>query len=293
MHMLRHNVQFWLGVKPGLIPDDHMFGSRVARCQMLQKQVAHLQAHFRQAQKLRRILTVYFQRRVEVAPFIFGSIRHGRTHASQRPALAHYRNQTVTVFIGHPQAYRSSTSHVQVRQLFAKRLLEHFGGGRVFLRVGLARHFQDPAQFSQPVIHPGQFQANRMPLAQPVLNLLGPLPPTRLQPGQQFLAGIAFDLRHGTATVLSLQQSGQTTGLECVHPVEKSTTTDVQLLGNLRRSHLSAGGQSRGEQALLAFHIRANPQLISDSLRQIRPVQMVSLRHPPLCLPPQNSAISN
>jgi hypothetical protein len=155
MHMLRHNVQFWLGVKPGLIPDDHMFGSRVAPCQMLQKQVAHLQTHFRQAQKLRRILTVYFQRRVEVAPFIFGSIRHGRTHASQRPALAHYRNQTVTVFIGHPQAYRSSTSYVQVRQLFAKRLLELFGGSRVFLRVGLARHFQDPAQFSQPVIHPG------------------------------------------------------------------------------------------------------------------------------------------
>jgi hypothetical protein len=123
-----------------------------------------------------------------------------------------------------------------------------------------------------------------MPLAQPVLNLLGPLPPTRLQPGQQFLAGIAFDLRHGTATVLSLQQSGQTTGLERVHPVEKSTTTDVQLLGNLRRSHLSAGGQSCGEQALLAFHIRANPQFISDSLRQIRTVQMVSLRHP-LSLP--------
>ena len=103
-----------------------------------------------------------------------------------------------------------------------------------FLRVGLARHFQDPAQFSQPVIHPGQLEADRVPLAQPVLNLLGSLPPAGLQPGLQFFEGVALHLWHGPATVLTLQQSGQPAGLECAHPIKKTAAANAQLLGNLR-----------------------------------------------------------
>jgi DNA-binding response OmpR family regulator len=132
-----------------------------------------------------------------------------------------------------------------------------------------------------------------MPVAQPMLNLLGPLPPPRLQSGQQFLADGTLHLRHRPATMLTLQQSGQPTGLQCVHPVEKPATADTQLLGNLRSRHLSAGGQARGQQPLLAFHILASPQFVSHRLRQIRPVQVVSFRHFLFCLHPQNSAISN
>src|ERR1035437_7291400 len=281
------------GVKSGLIPDDHVFGSWVARRQMFQKQAARFQTHFRQTQKFRRILPVHFQGRVEVSPFVFSPIRHGRTHAPQRPAFAHHGDQTVAVFIGHPQVHRPSTSHIQARQLCAERVLELFGCGRVFLRVGLARHLQDPAQFSQPVIHPGQLQTNPVTIPQPVLDFLGPLPLARLQSGQQFGQDGALHLGRGPATVLTLQQSGHTAGLERIHPVEETAAADAQLLGNLRRRHLATGGQTRGKQPLLAFHIPASSQLDRHSLRQIRPVQVVSLRHVPLCLHPQNSAISN
>jgi len=121
-----------------------------------------------------------------------------------------------------------------------------------------------------------------MPLAQPVLNLLGPLH----DPIATAAVLAASPLICGTArTVLSLQQSGQTTGLECVHPVEKSTATDVQLLGNLRRSHLSAGGQSRRAGAAGFSH----PCKSATHQRQPAPnqaVQMVSLRIPLFaCLP--------
>jgi hypothetical protein len=47
--------------------------------------------------------------------------------------------------------------------------------------------------------------------------------------------------------MLTFQQSGQPTGLERVHPVEKTPPTDAQLLGNLCGGHLSAGRQPRGE----------------------------------------------
>jgi hypothetical protein len=82
-----------------------------------------------------------------------------------------------------------------------------------------------------------------------------------LQSGQQFLVGIAFDLWRGPAAVLTLQQSDQTARLERVHPVEKAAAADAQLLGNLRHRPLSAGRQTGGKQALLAFHIPARPQL--------------------------------
>jgi hypothetical protein len=98
--------------------------------------------------------------------------------------------------------------------------------------------------------------------------------------------------RSATA-VLAFQQPGQPARLECVHPVEKTAAADAQLLGNLRGGQLPAGGQSRGQQSLLAFDILASPQLYGHSLRQIRPVQVVSLRHLSLCLHPRNSAISN
>jgi hypothetical protein len=92
-----------------------------------------------------------------------------------------------------------------------------------------------------------------------MLNLLGPLPPAGLQSGQQFLVGVALHLGRSPATVLTFQQSAQTARLERVHPIEKSAAADAQLLGNLCRRQLPAGGQTRGEQTLLAFHIPANP----------------------------------
>ena len=82
MHPLRHRVQRGFGMKARLVPDDDVLGTGVTGRQMFQEQAAHLQAYFRQTQKLRRIFPVHFQGRVEVAPLVFGSIRHRRTQAS-------------------------------------------------------------------------------------------------------------------------------------------------------------------------------------------------------------------
>ena len=51
------------------------------------------------------------------------------------------------------------------------------------------------------------------------------------------------------------KQGAQPTGLERVHPVEKTPPTDAQLLGNLCGGQLPAGGQARGQQSLLVFYI--------------------------------------
>ena len=98
------------------------------------------------------------------------------------------------------------------------------------------------------VIHPGQFQAERVALPQPLLNLFGLLPPAGLPPGLQFLEGVALHSRHSPAPMLTFQQSGQPTGLERLHPVKKTAAADAQLFGNLRGGSLPAGGQSSGEQ---------------------------------------------
>jgi len=67
-------------------------------------------------------------------------------------------------------------------------------------------------------------------------------------------------LGRSPATVLTLQQAGQSARLEGIHPIEKSATADTQLLGNLGGGQLPADGQTRGQQTLLAFHILTSVQ---------------------------------
>ncbi len=166
----RHRGPLRLGRKPGVIPDDAGLGLRVARRQdgseTSRSSPGSLPADLKTPPHFPRPLP---RPSGDSPPCVLGPIGRRRPHAPQRPALAHHRDQTITVFIGPPQAHPSSTSRVQVRPLCAKRVLERFGGGRVFFARGLARHFQDPAPFSQPVIHTGPLQADRMPLPQPGL----------------------------------------------------------------------------------------------------------------------------
>src|SRR5678816_4817736 len=127
------------------------------------------------------MLAIDFQGAVKIAPLILGSIRRNRPQSAQRPAPAHHGNQTVAVFIGYPDPHGFSTSYGQAPELCAERLLKLGGSGRVLLRVSLARHLQDSAQFSQPVIHSLQTELGLVLLLQPLLNLPGPLPPPILQ----------------------------------------------------------------------------------------------------------------
>ena len=99
-----------------------------------------------------------------------------------------------------------------------------------------------------------------MSLPQPLLNLLGPLPLTGLQPRQQFRARRALHLGHGPTTVLALEQSRYAASFKGAHPVEKPPLTHAQLLGYLRTGKLPAGSQSRGQQPLLTLHLLTGPQ---------------------------------
>ena len=121
-------------MKSCLIPNDHMFGLRILRREVRQKQVTHFQADARQAKKFSSILSVHFQGTVKIAPFIFGLIGRRRPQPAQAPTPPHHRNQAIAVLIGHPDAHRLSTSHAQVLELRAQRLLELGGLGRVFFR---------------------------------------------------------------------------------------------------------------------------------------------------------------
>jgi len=159
--------------------------------------------------------------------------------------------------------------------------------------VGLARHFQDPAQFSQPVIHPGQFQANRMPLAQPVLNSPWPASTDPIATRPAVPGG--HRLICGTAPPPCSRSSS---------PAKPPALSAFIQSKNRRRLMSNCSAICAAVICPLAASRAASRRCWLFTSVQIRnssatacaksgPVQMVSLRHPPLCLPPQNSAISN
>src|SRR5580704_12979242 len=180
---------------------------------------------------MRGIFSIHLQRRVEIAPLVFGLIGNLGSQASQRPALAHHWNQSIAMLIGHPNAHPFSTSHVQALELVAKCSLKLGGLPRVFFGVSLARHFQDPAQFSQPVIDPRWFEFYLMPALEPLLDFLGPLPPALPQTRHKLLQRFACDARRRPATVFALQQFLHAPGFEGAGPVEKLAATDASLFG--------------------------------------------------------------
>ena len=187
------------------------------------------------------------------------------------------------MFIGHPHAHPPSTSHVQVLELCAERPLEGGAGGRVFARVSLARHLQDSAQFSQPVIHTLHREFGFMPLPQPGLNLLGPLPPSGLQSGLQLRQDRAVNLRRLPAAMSAFQQARHAARLERIDPVEELPPADADLLGNLRGGQLAAGRQAHGEQSLVGSNLFALCQCRRHGSGQIRSLQMISLGHDSIC----------
>jgi len=79
-------------------------------------------------------VTVFFDR-VE-----FGAVR--------RQCNDRHRQQSVTVFVEHPQP-QGSRSLTGGGELVGQAGPKRFGCGHVFLGVGLARHFQGPADSSQ------------------------------------------------------------------------------------------------------------------------------------------------
>src|ERR1700691_1503168 len=182
---------------------------------------------------MRGIFSIHLQRRVKIAPLVFGLIQNLGPQAPQRPALAHHWNQSIAMLIGHPNAHHFSTSHAQALELVAKRLLKLGGLPRVFFGVSLARRFQDPAQFSQPIIYPRWFEFYLMLALEPLLDFLGPLPPALLQTRDKLFQCFAFNARRSPAPMFAFQQFLHTPGFQGAGPVKKLAATNSDLFSNL------------------------------------------------------------
>jgi hypothetical protein len=151
------------------------------------------------------------------------------------------------VLIGHPDADWLSTSHAQVLEPCAQRLLKLGGLGRVFSGVSLARHLQDSAQFSQPVVDSFEADAGLMFVFKPGLDFFGPLPLPLSQASQQLLLNRALDPRWRSTAMFTFEQSGHATSLKRIDPIKKLSSAYSQLLRNLCGRHLSASSQSHGQ----------------------------------------------
>jgi hypothetical protein len=91
------------------------------------------------------------------------------------------------VLIKHPQPHPFSPRG-RFGEALGQRELEDLGRERVLFGVGLARHFQDPADFSQQRVDTaeGQFLVRVLPY--PPLRLLGPAKPPLAQLLQKLFA---------------------------------------------------------------------------------------------------------
>ena len=69
------------------------------------------------------------------------------------------------MLVGHPDPHLGSPGHAEPPQPISELNLEGGRGYRVFAGVSLARHFQDSADFSQPIVNPFQAQLDPVLLA--------------------------------------------------------------------------------------------------------------------------------
>ena len=68
--------------------------------------------------------------------------RHHRSQPPQRPTPPHHRNQSIPMFIGHPNAHWPSTSRVQALELGAECPLKFGHGGRVSAATAWAKSWR-------------------------------------------------------------------------------------------------------------------------------------------------------
>ena len=110
------------------------------------------------------------------------------------------------MFVGHPKPHRAGGIGDQGGQPLGGLPPKGFTLGRVLLRVSLARHFQDSADFSQPVIDRGQGQFLPGLLAHPPLDILGPAELSQAQFFHQLLLQALVQRGFLAPAILALQQ---------------------------------------------------------------------------------------
>lgn len=111
------------------------------------------------------------------------------------------------MLVDHPDAHPLPGGHSESGEPLGQLTLEDLGFGRVFFDVSLARHFQDSADFSQPVIGSFEGHLDAVLGRQPGSDLLGPLPAPLAQPGLELPAHFVIERGLVAGRLGSFQQA--------------------------------------------------------------------------------------
>ena len=105
-------------------------------------------------EQLHAVASIHFHGFVQVAPLVFCRLWRMDANPAQAPAAADNRQQSVALLIcssEHPQA-RALSAGAGFGQALGQGEHEDFGRERILFGVGLARHLQDRADFSQQLV---------------------------------------------------------------------------------------------------------------------------------------------
>jgi len=154
------------------------------------------------------------------------------------------------MFVSHPQAHRTVGIFNQSQQTLGCFSLKSRHLRLIFSHVGLARHPQDPADFSQVVIQRTERKRAPRALAQPTLCILGPHKGPAPQLLDQLPLQAPADQPGPTDAVVALQESLDPLLLENPQVVEHRATAYPHNIGNLLRAVLVPGHQTHDPQSL-------------------------------------------
>jgi hypothetical protein len=155
------------------------------------------------------------------------------------------------------------------------------GGCRVFASVSLARHFQDSADFSQPVV--GSFQAEFDPvlLAEPGSHFLGPLEAPRAELLDEFRLRRRTHSRLATPLLKGRPQHRfDSPSPKKLRPRSYRRPAHSRLRSYLFHRRLAQHSKPDRLQSLPISPFPVFPQRLFDLLQIVRPDQYIFSRHP-------------
>ena len=155
------------------------------------------------------------------------------------------------MFVEHPEPQGPPLSGgAEGGEFFLQRRLERLRGGRVFFGVGLARHFQDPADFSRERIHARERQRALRARFDPCLRLFRPAKLARAQCVEEGRVVVRGQGRRAPAFVLARQQPGEAAGQELLQIAEHRRAGHSRRRRDLRGIQLVLRHQAHHQQAL-------------------------------------------
>ncbi len=214
----------------------------------------------RREEQLDLVVAVDLERFVQVAPEVARRIGHMHPHAFQGPAPPDHRQQAIAVFVQHPEPQALALSaDAGGGQPFGQRRLERRRRGSVFFGVGLARHFQDPAGFSQDRVDAAQGQLGLGLRLDPRLRVLRAPELARAQLRQKRRVVGPRQGRRRPALVGPVQQTRDTLGEELVEIPEDRRASHAHRDADLPGAQLMLRHQFQHHQALAGPRCRVLP----------------------------------